>query len=75
MRTFSPDVRMQTRSITSIIEHAEVADEFITSENPDLTRVFIIKARHPDRLKKADLGGRNRSGNPGHIWKTPTTVS
>jgi len=37
------------------IEHIEVADAFITSKNPDLTRCFIIKRRHTSRLKKADL--------------------
>jgi len=42
-----------------IIEHTEVADEFITSKKQDLTRFFIIKPRHPGRLK-------SRSG-----WKTP----
>jgi len=42
---------MQAHSIT-FIEHIEVADEFITSENPDLMRVFIIKPRHLSRLKK-----------------------
>jgi len=36
------------------MEHIEVADEFITSKNTDLTRFFIIKPRHPGRLKKAD---------------------
>ena len=42
---------MQAHSIT-FIEHIEVADEFITSENPDLTRVFIIKPSFEPRLKK-----------------------
>jgi len=65
---------MQARSIT-FIEQIEVADELITAENPDLTRLFITKPRHPGRLKKADLGGRNRSGSPGHIWKTAATVT
>jgi len=35
-----------------IIEHIEVADEFITSKNTHLTRFFIIKSRNTDRLKK-----------------------
>jgi len=42
-----------------IIEHIEVDDEFITLKNPDFTRFFVIKARHPGRLK-------SRSG-----WKKP----
>jgi len=29
-----------------------------------LTRVFIIKLRHPGRPTKADLGGKTRSGSP-----------
>jgi len=38
MRTFSPDVHMQTLKYKVrpiFIEHIEVADEFITSKNPD----------------------------------------
>jgi len=46
------------------IEHIEVADEFITSKNPDLTRFFIIKPRHPGRLKNADLSGKNPQWEP-----------
>jgi len=38
----------------------EVADEFITSQNPDLTRFFILKPRHPGRLKNADLGKKTQ---------------
>jgi len=34
-----------------MFEHTEVADEFITSDNPDLTRFFIIKPGHPGRQK------------------------
>jgi len=45
------------KSCFYIIDQIEVADEFIISKNPDLTRVFIIQPRHPGRLK-------NRSG-----WK------
>jgi len=41
-----------------IIEHIEVVDEFVTSQNPDLTQFFITKSRHPGRLKKADLSGK-----------------
>jgi len=37
-----------------IIEHIAVADEFITSKNPDLRRLFIIKPWHPGRLKITD---------------------
>jgi len=56
-------------NIKFIIERIEVADEFVTSENPDLTRVFIIKPRHPGRLKKQTWVEKNRSGSPGHIRK------
>jgi len=55
----------------TVIEHIEVADEFITSKNPDLTRFFIIKPRHPRGLKKADLSGKNPQWEPlhGHMGK------
>jgi len=46
-----------------IIEHIEVADEFITSKNTDLTRFFAIKPRHTGRLK-TDLGGKNPQWEP-----------
>jgi len=42
------------------IEQIDVADEFITSKNTDLTRFFIIKPRHTAQLK-------NISG-----WKKPS---
>jgi len=48
------------QSYLYIIEHIEVADEFITSKNADLTRFFTINLTHPDRLK-------NRPG-----WKKPS---
>jgi len=52
-------------SITfNIIEHIEVADEFITSENPELTRDFIIKPRHPGRLKKQTWVEKNPQWEP-----------
>jgi len=51
-------------SITIIIEHIEVADEFITSENPDITRDFIIKPRHPGRLKRQTWMEKTLNGNP-----------
>jgi len=35
-----------------VIEHIEVADEFITSKTTDATRFFMIKPRHPSKLKK-----------------------
>jgi len=44
------------------IEHIEVADEFITSKHPDLTRFFISKPRYPD----PSLTEKCRSG-----WKNP----
>jgi len=47
-----------------IIEHMEVADELITSKNPDLTWFFIIKTRHPGRLKKQIWVEKTRSGSP-----------
>jgi len=53
-----------------IIENTEVTGEFITSKNPDAMSFFIIKPRHPGRLKKADLGGKPRSASPdGHVRK------
>ena len=63
MRTFSLNVRM-----LYILEHTEVADEFITENNPDLTRFFIIKST-PRSTKTADLVGKPRSRSPGHMWK------
>jgi len=33
-------------------------------KNPDLARFFIIKPRHPCRLQKADLGGKNPQREP-----------
>jgi len=50
-----------------IIEHIEVADEFIISKHPDLTQCFIIKPKNSGRLKKADLGRTPRSGSPDHM--------
>jgi len=41
-----------------------VTGEFITSKNPDAMSFFIIKPRHPGRLKKADLCGKKRSWSP-----------
>jgi len=38
--------------LSYITEQIEVADEFITSRIPELMRFFIIKPRHPGRLKK-----------------------
>jgi len=35
------------------IEHTEVADKFITSENPDLKRIFIIMGSF--KLKRVKL--------------------
>jgi len=54
-----------------IIEHIEVAGECITSKNADLTCFFIIKARHPGRPDKVDLGGKISQREPlhGHMWK------
>jgi len=53
-----------------IIEHIEVAHEFITSKNPDLTRFFMVKARHPGRLKKQIWVERNAVGAlHGHMRK------
>jgi len=46
-------------SCHDIMEHIEVADEFITSRNTDLMRFFRVKPRQPGRQK-------NRSG-----WKKP----
>jgi len=78
MRTFSPDERMQTLQYTSyryIIEHIEVADYFITSKNPDLTRFFVIKTRHPGRLKKQIWVEKNAEGTRVTCEKMPTTVT
>jgi len=60
---FSPNVRM-----LYIVEHTEVVDEFITENNPNLTRFYIIKSR-PRSTKNTDMSGTQRSGSPGHIWK------
>jgi len=46
------------KHFSHIIEHIEVADEFITSKNA----IFMIKPRHPGRLKEADLSP---------VWKKP----
>jgi len=35
-----------------------------TSKNPDLIRFFKIKPRHPDGIKKTDLGEKNSNGSP-----------
>jgi len=51
-----------------IVEHTEVVDEFITENNPNLTRFYIIKSR-PRSTKNTDMSGTQRSGSPGHIWK------
>jgi len=51
------------------IEHTEVADEFITSKNPHVTWFFIIKPRHPSRLKKQVWVEKARSGTSGHMRK------
>jgi len=42
-----------------------------------LTRFFIIKARHPGRLKKVDLGGKIPQWEPCVVTsgKTPATVT
>jgi len=53
---------MQTllyKVIFSVNEHIEVADEFITSGNPHLTRFFIFTTiLTPRSTKTADLGGK-----------------
>jgi len=33
---------------------------FYLKKKTDFTRIFIIKRRHPDGLKKADLGGKKQ---------------
>jgi len=57
-----------------IIAHIEVADEFITSKNTDLTGFFIIKPRHLGRLKKQIWVDSGSPGSPGHppdpnVWE------
>jgi len=52
-----------------LIEHIEVADEFITSTDTDLTQFFIIEPRHPGRLKKHICVEKKLSENPGHMSK------
>ena len=51
------------QSYLYIIEHIEVADEFITSKNTDLNRFFVIKLRHPGQLKKQIWVEKTRSGS------------
>jgi len=63
------------QSYLYIIEHIEVADEFITSKNTDLTRIFIIKSRHTGRLNKQIWVEKNSMGALVKCNKTPTTVT
>jgi len=58
-----------------IIEHIEVADEFITSKNIDFTRYFIIKPRHPSRLKNRSGWKKPSVGALVTCGKTPTTIT
>jgi len=54
-------------SLYCIIEHIEVADEFITSKNVDFTRFFIIKPRHTGQLKKQIWVEKTLSGSPSNM--------
>jgi len=50
-----------------IIERIEVADETITSKNPDLKRFIILKPRHAGRLKNQFCVEKPRKGNLGYM--------
>jgi len=58
-----------------IIEHIEVADEFIISKNTDFTRFFIIKPRHTSRLKSWSGWKKPSVGALVACGKKPTTVT
>jgi len=56
------------QSYLYIIQHIEVADEFITSKNTDCMRFFIVKSRHAGRLTKKQIWvERTLSGSHGHM--------
>jgi len=65
--TWCAHVNTVMSSYPDIIEHIEVADEFITSENTHFTWFFIIKSRNTGRLRKQIWVEKNLSGSPGHM--------
>jgi len=58
-----------------IIEHIEVADDFIASKKPDLTYFFIIKPRHPGKTKRQIWVEKPAVGTRVTCEKTPATIT